>query len=189
MRTSAGSGLFSGGTQRAAFVIRQSTRRSRSSACSETGRDAKPWRTDPATGLGGRHGTDLTPSETVLVVEDSEPVRALVQRSLEQAGYWVLVAADAEEGSRVLASHAGPIHLLVADVVLPGRNGRELARDATAARPGLRVLYISGYPSGAVNPNGALDPSVSFLEKPFTPAAIVARVRDVLDRPVTESQA
>jgi len=130
-----------------------------------------------------------THPETVLVVEDNDGVRALVREALEQAGYAVIAVPDAEEGRQVLEGHDGTVHLLLTDLVLPGMNGREFARAATAARSDLRVLYMSGYPSDAVGIAGCLDRGVAFIAKPFTPAAIAARVREVLDDPVGEARA
>ena len=127
--------------------------------------------------------------ETVLVVEDSDGVRALVREALEQAGYAVIAVPDAEQGQQLLAQYSGTVHLLLTDLVLPGMNGREFARVATAARPGLRVLYMSGYPSDTVGIAGCLDPGVAFIAKPFTAAAIAARVREVLDDPAGEARA
>ncbi len=112
-----------------------------------------------------------------------------MREALERAGYAVIAVPDAEEGQQVLAQHSGTVHLLLTDLVLPGMNGREFARVATAARPGLRVLYMSGYPSDAVGIAGCLDPGVAFIAKPFTAAAIAARVREVLDDPAGEARA
>jgi signal transduction histidine kinase/ActR/RegA family two-component response regulator len=125
--------------------------------------------------------------ETVLVVEDNDGVRALVREALERAGYAVIAVPDAEEGQQLLGQHSGTVHLLLTDLVLPGMNGREFARVATATRSSLRVLYMSGYPSDAVGSAGCLDPGVAFIAKPFTPAAIAARVREVPDDPAGEA--
>jgi len=124
--------------------------------------------------------------ETVLLVEDSEGVRTLVQKALERDGYTVLPAGDAEEAVRLLAS-SGTIDLLLTDVVLPGVNGRELARKAAADRPGLRVLYMSGYPAEIIGPDASA--GVSFIGKPFTAAGIASKVRNTLDGPASSAQA
>ena len=78
-------------------------------------------------------------------------------------------------------AHTGPIQLLVADVVMPGASGRELARRLADARPDTKVLYVSGYTDDAIVHHGMLEPGLNFLQKPFTPAALARKVRDVLD--------
>jgi PAS domain S-box-containing protein len=120
--------------------------------------------------------------ETVLVVEDEEPVRRMAARTLSSRGYRVLEAAD---GVQALAREPewGPIHLLVTDVVMPGMGGRELAAALLARRPGLRLLYISGYTDDEVTRRGLLDAGAPFLEKPFEPEGLARRVREVLEAP------
>ena len=120
-------------------------------------------------------------SETVLVVEDEEMILTLVQKVLKANGYTVLVAASGGDAERVAGQHEGPIHLLMTDVVLPGLNGREVARRLEATRPGIRVLYLSGYTDDAIVHHGVLEPGVAFLQKPFTPAVLARKVREVLD--------
>ena len=120
-------------------------------------------------------------TEAVLLVEDEPAVRALVRRVLQGCGYTTLEAGDAEEAVRVCAGHAGPIHLVVTDVVMPGSGGRVLAERLLGLRPGLRVLYVSGYTDDAVVRHGVRHAEVNFLQKPFTPAALAHKVRQVLD--------
>jgi signal transduction histidine kinase len=124
-----------------------------------------------------------TPSgtETVLVVEDEAEVRALTCEVLEAKGYHVLEAADGRAALEVCRRHGGPIHLLLTDVVMPRMSGRELADQVAAVRPETRVLYVSGYTDDALGHRGVLDPGVVLLQKPFTPARLVERVREVLD--------
>jgi two-component system cell cycle sensor histidine kinase/response regulator CckA len=124
-------------------------------------------------------------SETVLVVEDDEMIRKLVQKVLKANGYTVLVAASGGDAERVAGQHDGPIHLLMTDVVMPGLNGREVARRLAATRAGIRVLYLSGYTDDAIVHHGVLEPGVAFLQKPFTPAVLGRKVREVLDSPAT----
>jgi two-component system, cell cycle sensor histidine kinase and response regulator CckA len=126
---------------------------------------------------------DAPGTGTVLVVEDEEPVRSLIRRSLEGAGYEVLEAASADEALRVSQARAGTIDLMITDVIMPGRSGRELAKALESARPGMRVLYISGYTDTIIQ-HGVLEEGIAFLAKPFTPRSLVRKVRAVLeDRP------
>lgn len=118
--------------------------------------------------------------ETVLVVEDDGAVRALLRMSIASRGYIVL---EADQGSRAIQlaeSRGGPIDLLVTDVMMPGMDGPELAERLASKRPGLKILYLSGYTSEVVRGEGP-EVDVHFLQKPFTPAALAAKVREVLD--------
>jgi CheY-like chemotaxis protein len=121
-------------------------------------------------------------TEAVLLVEDQEDVLALTREALELAGYTVLEASSGPEALRLVAEAGGPPDLLVTDVVLPGMSGRELAEHLLAAHPGLKVLYMSGYTEDAVTRHGILGPSVQFIQKPFTPLALVRKAREVLDQ-------
>ncbi len=120
-------------------------------------------------------------TETVLVVEDEEAVRSLSRRALEAAGYTVLAAAAGPDALRLVERYGGPIHLLLTDVVMPGMSGRELAQQLGQRRPGLRVLYMSGYPGDAMVHRGALEPGTAFLQKPFLPEDLTRKVREVLE--------
>ena len=117
---------------------------------------------------------------TVLVVEDEQLVRDLVCRTLRRAGYTVLVADQGEEAVSVSRAHVGPIDLMVTDVVMPRMNGSELAGRLSLERPGLRVLFVSGYASEALDIRGSLEPGTEYLQKPFTPAVLLDRVRELL---------
>src|SRR6266566_7734702 len=121
-------------------------------------------------------------SETILVVEDEEAVRSLSRRALEASGYTVLAAADGPDAVRLLERYGGPIHLVLTDVIMPGMNGRELVQRLVQRRPGLRVLYMSGYPGDAIVHRGALEPGTAFLQKPFMPEDLARKVREVLDQ-------
>jgi CheY-like chemotaxis protein len=138
-----------------------------------------------AAGETGRSGVRALPrgAETVLLAEDEAAVRTLTALILRSAGYTVLEAASGDDALRVATGHAGPVHLLVTDVVMPGTGGRELADRVTALRPGLRVLYLSGYTDDAVVRHGVLRAEVNFLQKPFAPAALGQAVREALDQP------
>ena len=120
-------------------------------------------------------------SETVLVVEDEPAVLTLSRRALEAQGYVVLAASDAAAALQVVERHGGTIHLLLTDVVMPGMSGRDLADRLAAQRPGIRVLYMSGYPGDAVVQHGTLPSGSAFLQKPFSPDGLARKVRDVLD--------
>jgi CheY-like chemotaxis protein len=124
-----------------------------------------------------------TGSETLVLVENDEPIRRVTARILRGHGYSVLEAASAEEALLIEPAALETAALLITDVVLPGRNGRELAEALRDAHPSLRVLYMSGYTENAVVQQGALDPQVDFLPKPFAPTALVQRVRSMLDAP------
>lgn len=119
--------------------------------------------------------------ETLLIVEDDDAVRALTSTVLRSHSYDVIEAVDADEALRWVEEHAQPIHLLVTDVVMPGMSGRELAERLTELRPGMKVLYVSGYTDDAVVRHGLLEAEVSFLQKPFSPSGLARKVREVLD--------
>src|SRR6266550_2729913 len=120
-------------------------------------------------------------SETVLLAEDEPAVRTIAQQALERQGYNVLAAPSGADALALAAQHGATIHLLLTDVVMPGMSGRDLADRLTAQRPGIRVLYISGYTDNAIVRHGMLEPGLAYLQKPFRPDALVRKVRDVLD--------
>jgi signal transduction histidine kinase len=120
-------------------------------------------------------------AETVLLVEDEESVRTMVRRVLEQQGYSVLPAATGEEALDLACSRLDDIDLVFTDVVMPGMNGDELVEQLRTMRPDLEVIYMSGYAEGASR-RGVLDPTTTYLQKPFTPSALTQVVRSVLER-------
>jgi two-component system cell cycle sensor histidine kinase/response regulator CckA len=119
-------------------------------------------------------------SETVLLVEDDEPLRTLAREILSIQGYTVMDAINPSEALRLADVHPGPIHLLLTDVVMPQMNGRQVADHLLAARPGLKVLFMSGYTDAAIVEHGVLEPGTQFLQKPFTPDGLSRKVREVL---------
>jgi nitrogen-specific signal transduction histidine kinase/ActR/RegA family two-component response regulator len=119
--------------------------------------------------------------ETVLVVEDEEAIREVTRRILTRNGYTVITAAAGSEALALAAEHAGDIHLLVTDVVMPQMLGKEVAERVVSIRPDIRVLFMSGYARPVLASKGTLDPGVTLLEKPFTEAALLAKAREVLD--------
>jgi PAS domain S-box-containing protein len=134
----------------------------------------------------GKSGPDLAPAphgtETLLLVEDDDAVRALTRFTLQQCGYTVLEASHGEEAIRVATNHPEKIHLLVTDVVMPGMGGRVLAERLLSLHPEMKVLYLSGYTDDAVVRHGILHEEVNFLQKPFSPNALAHQVREVLTK-------
>jgi PAS domain S-box-containing protein len=131
--------------------------------------------------------TEVSPGhETILLVEDETNVRQLTRHYLQGQGYTVLEASDPATAIQISNSRAEPIHLLLTDVVMPGMNGRQLAHAISSARPETRVLYMSGYTENVIGHNGTLDVNVNLLQKPFTLPALKAKVREVLDTPISE---
>jgi PAS domain S-box-containing protein len=126
--------------------------------------------------------------ETVLVVEDEVNLRKLTVQFLSNQGYTVLEAPDGAAAIQIAASHTGPIHLLLTDVIMPGMNGRELAYRASALRPGVKVLYMSGYTENVIGHDGTLDAGITLLQKPFTLQALNRKVREVLDSELAEKE-
>jgi CheY-like chemotaxis protein len=119
-------------------------------------------------------------NETILLVEDESAVRAFVKIALQRFGYRVIEADTAEAALTLLNGYAGPIHLLLTDVVLAGMDGIQLAAHVTRERPYARVLLISGYAQGLGSTAGGLDASMHFLEKPFTTQALLTKTRQLL---------
>jgi two-component system cell cycle sensor histidine kinase/response regulator CckA len=121
-------------------------------------------------------------SETLLVAEDEDGVRALICEILRELGYRVLEASRPEVAIKAMTDGGPPVHLLLTDVVMPGMDGRQLAEKLTTLQPGLRVLYMSGYTGEAIAEHGVLEHGTQLLQKPFTPDALARKVREVLDQ-------
>lgn len=122
-------------------------------------------------------------SATILVVEDEGGVRGLVRTVLTRQGYQVLVAENPEQALALVEEGRQPLHLLITDLVMPGMSGRELAERIGAQRPGLKVLYMSGYTDDAAIRHGLVQETVDFLPKPFSPQALLEKVQSILARP------
>ena len=122
----------------------------------------------------------LRGTETILLVEDEEAVRRMVRDVLQRHGYTVLEAENATEARLLHKRFGGQINLLLCDVALPQYDGRDLAREITAGRPGLQVLYMSGYTAAAVGGQERLIPGRNFLSKPFGPTALLIAIRHAL---------
>ncbi|HYW85838.1 MAG TPA: response regulator, partial [Spirochaetia bacterium] len=118
--------------------------------------------------------------ETVLVVEDQDQVRRLVSQHLRSLGYTVLEAKDGLSALRLASDYAGVVHLLVSDVVLEGMNGRELYERLAGARPGVKVLFMSGYARDILSRHGVSGEGAALIQKPFTHEVFASRVHDVL---------
>ncbi len=124
---------------------------------------------------------NLRGSESILLAEDSEPLRKLAQANLESAGFYVLSASSGEEALEVSTRHGKIFDLLLTDVVMPGMNGRVLAEQLSPRQPGMKVLYMSGYTDSFISGHGVLEPGTHLLHKPFTEEVLIRKVREVLD--------
>jgi len=143
----------------------------------------------PATAADANEsGTRRVGFETILLVEDEEVVRQLANRILAASGYKVLLAKSGEEAERICIEYSGAIQLLITDVVMPGMSGRDLVQKIAGKRPGMKVLYMSGYTEQVLQETD-IKSGVGFLEKPFSPAALQRRVREVLEGRIIPSGA
>ena len=121
--------------------------------------------------------------ETILLVDDEDTLRVLIARMLEKAGYLVMRAPNGPEALRLAASHAGPIDLIVTDLMMPEMRGPDMVNRIRHQRPGIRVLYLSGYTEATVMREGLLGEGENFLQKPFAADTFTRRVREILDGP------
>jgi len=120
-------------------------------------------------------------SETILLVEDEDAVRGLTSRILEKQGYRVIAAQHGKEAMDIATKEEGRIDLVLTDIVMPGMNGRGLVERLAGIRPRIKSLYMSGYTDDDIVRRGFVEPSKSFLQKPFTSEALLRTVRKVLD--------
>ena len=132
--------------------------------------------------------TDVRGSETILLVEDEKSVRDLARRILERRGYNVISASDGGEAIERVEREEQPIHLLLTDVIMPGLNGQDVALRIRALRPDIRVLFMSGYNEEAVLRHGVLAAGAAFIEKPFSPAVLLDRVRGILSSDPSDAE-
>jgi signal transduction histidine kinase/CheY-like chemotaxis protein len=123
---------------------------------------------------------DLTGKETILVVEDQPEVLALVMSVLRQFGYDVLGAKDPHQSLALMRDHQGAVDLVLTDVIMPGMTGRQLAAEMERMRPGIRILFMSGYSNSELDREGLHEAGLEFIQKPFTPEVLAAKVRSVL---------
>ena len=136
---------------------------------------------DPIERPGDTTPEELRGTETVLLVEDETPVRAVTRQLLERNGYAVLEAADGASALALVDGNDGPrVDLLLTDVIMPGMSGRDLAMQLGGRRPDLRVVYMSGYTDDAVVRHGMLEPGLAYVEKPFRPQALLRKIREAL---------
>jgi CheY-like chemotaxis protein len=139
----------------------------------------------PAVKMGEHAAADspeiMGGSETILVVEDDANVRALVTKVLTSQGYSVIEAADGDGAILAFEKHMREIALVVTDVVMPGRNGKEVFDEITRIKPGVKVVFMSGYTGDVVIDRGIKEESVDFLQKPLSVPKLLAKVRKVLD--------
>lgn len=128
-------------------------------------------------------------TETILLVEDEESLRNIGCRILGDCGYTVIAATDSNDAFKAAERHGKPFDLVLCDVVLPGMNGRDLARQLVARKLATKVMYMSGYTEDAIVKHGVLEKGIAFIYKPFTPDGICAKVREVLDGPAENAKA
>ena len=129
------------------------------------------------------NGTNsLEGTETILLVEDEPSVRELAQQILARQGYRVLTAPTVDQSLQLADEYVGFIDLIVTDVVMPKMGGKQLAEHISRTRSGIKVLFISGYTENAIVHHGVLEAGTEFLSKPFTPAGLARKVREVLER-------
>ncbi|MFH1739058.1 MAG: PAS domain S-box protein [bacterium] len=141
-----------------------------------------PWVEESLSEARGEEspGTFVAGSETILLVEDDEALRELAREFLESAGYDVLEARSGSDAVELARKHEGLIHLLLTDVVLPGASGPELSKNLAITRPGMKVLYVSGYTDNEIVHRGVPDSQVAFLQKPYGKEELLSKIRKIL---------
>ena len=119
--------------------------------------------------------------ETIFLVEDDPSVRELTLRSLNYFGYRVIVSANGEEALKKFKQNNIHVDLLITDVIMPGMSGKKLVDLIRKKKPGLKVLFMSGYSEDQISKQGVLDKEINFIQKPFAPMDLVKRLREILD--------
>ena len=117
-----------------------------------------------------------------LIGEDDDALRKLACKILGSRGYTILEAPNGEAALRVSREHAGPIHLMLTDLIMPGMSGRDLEERLQPLRPEMRVIYMSGYTDDTIFHHGVLNEGTEFIQKPFSPQSLARKVREVLDQ-------
>jgi two-component system cell cycle sensor histidine kinase/response regulator CckA len=142
-----------------------------------------PRTAGPAEILRAAETLDQAPrgTETVLVVEDQDVVAAVIRGTLQTCGYQVIEARHGEEALRIFKAKSGSIDLVITDVVMPVMNGPEFVRNARALQPSVKVLFMSGYTQHGFSAHGEMGAADGFLQKPFAPAALARKAREILD--------
>ena len=141
----------------------------------------------PLAGATVQHTTAASPaaeggSETILVIEDDRDVRNMVTRILSNQGYATMEASNGDDAIRVFDEHRNTINLIILDVVMPGKNGREVFDEIARIDPGVKVIFMSGYTGDVLIDKGVEKETVDFLQKPLSVMTLLTKVREVLDR-------
>jgi PAS domain S-box-containing protein len=123
-------------------------------------------------------------TETILIAEDDEPVRKLTKETLERAGYKVIDAVDGDDAMEKFMEHKDEIQLLLLDVIMPKRNGREVYDEIRKIRPEVRVIFVSGYPADFIATKGIIEEGLNFIAKPLPPNQLLKKIREMLNRPI-----
>ena len=126
------------------------------------------------------HTPSISHTATVLIVEDDPAIREISAKILKRFGYTVLSAEGGDEARQICECHDGTIHVLLSDVVMPGMNGPMVAAMLTRMRPGLKVVFMSGYGTNDIARHGVMAHEVPFLQKPFTPERLANTISEVL---------
>jgi len=134
----------------------------------------------------GKYMVHMKGTETILLTEDDDKVRVLTKRLLEDSGYTVIDTADTEEAISMFMVNKDRIKLVLLDVIMPKRNGKQVYREMASMCPGLKAIFMSGYNEDIIHKNGILDEGSNFVSKPYVPTELLRKIREVLDNPVQD---
>jgi len=134
----------------------------------------------------GKYMVHMKGTETILLTEDDDKVRVLTKRLLEDSGYTVIDTADTEEAISMFIVNKDRIKLVLLDVIMPKRNGKQVYREMASMCPGLKAIFMSGYNEDIIHKNGILDEGSNFVSKPYVPTELLRKIREVLDNPVQD---